>query len=88
MKSFRFTEDEIKRINDAAASVEKKSSGEVVTAVIRESSDYNYYELMFSLITGAVYFIVMLLLYKSVSTWISGFTWNPQMWWIPLIFTV
>ncbi len=86
MKSFRLTDDEIKQINEAAAAVEKKSSGEVVTAVIRESSDYNYYELMFSLITGAVYFIVMLLLYKPVSTWINGFTWNPQMWWIPLFY--
>ncbi len=82
MADFRFSEEEITRINKAAAHVESVSSGEVLTAVIRESSNYAAAELLFSIIFGFLYFTIMLLFHGSIENLISNMFWNPQGWYV------
>ena len=80
MGDFKFSEQEIKNINKAAAHVESVSSGEVLTAVIRESSDYAFYELLAALIGGFIYYAVAMIFYSGISNWLETLFWHPQSW--------
>ena len=80
MGDFKFSEQEIKGINKAAAHVESVSSGEVLTAVIRESSDYAFYELLAALIGGFIYYAVAMIFYTGISNWLETLFWHPQPW--------
>jgi putative membrane protein len=86
MKDFKFSEDEINKINKAAARVEKVSSGEVLTAVINESSNYAFYELLFSLIGGFVYYIIAMFFYGSIADFVKNLFWNPRDWYVTAFF--
>ena len=80
MADFKFNEEEIERINKAAAHVESVSSGEVLTAVIRESSDYAYYELFAALIGGFLYYVIAMLFHGGITEWLGSLFWNPSSW--------
>lgn len=80
MKDFKFSKEEIEKINKAAAKVESVSSGEVLTAVIKESSDYAFAELLFSLFCGFIYFLIALFFYNNINTTLEGLFWTPAAW--------
>lgn len=80
MAEFKFNEEEIDRINKAASHVESVSSGEVLTAVIKESSDYAFPELLFSLGGGFLYYLVTMFFHSGIEGFIGGLFWNPQAW--------
>lgn len=82
MSKVDFTEEEIKRINRAAAGVESVSSGEVLTAVIKESSNYAFPELVFSLAGGFLYYLIMTFFHGGVERMIAGMFWSPAAWYI------
>ena len=86
MKDFKFNKEEIKKINEAAARVEKVSSGEVLTAVIRESSNYAFPELLFSLIGGFVYYTIAMLFYGGIADFVTTLFWNPREWYVTAFF--
>jgi putative membrane protein len=82
MANIKFSKEEIDCINKAAAHVESVSSGEVLTAVIKESSDYAFPELLFSLAGGFVYYLVAMFFHSGVERLIGGMFWNPQDWYV------
>ncbi|HAK46002.1 MAG TPA: hypothetical protein DCO79_08815, partial [Spirochaeta sp.] len=88
MANFKFKQDEIERINKAAAHVESVSSGEVLTAVIKESSDYAFFELLLSLFGGFLYYAVAMIFHSGISRWIEGMFWNPQPWYVTAFYGV
>ncbi|MBI9103132.1 MAG: TPM domain-containing protein [Spirochaetales bacterium] len=76
----KFNSSDLTRIRDAAGKAEKTTSGEIASAMISESSDYAYYELMFSLLVGIVYFGVMMFFHPAVETWLNGIFWGGVTW--------
>ncbi len=80
MADFKFTKEEIEKINKAAAHVESVSSGEVLTAVIRESSDYAFAELVFALVGGFVFYTTAMFFHSGIESRLSGLFWEPHPW--------
>lgn len=80
MAEIKFSKEEIESINKAAAHVESVSSGEVLTAVIRESSDYAFPELLFALAGGIIYYLVAMFFHSGIAERISALFWNPLPW--------
>ncbi|MGL1893572.1 MAG: TPM domain-containing protein [Spirochaetaceae bacterium] len=72
----KFTEKELEGINNAVKKAESTTSGEIATAIIKESSDYAFYELAFSVLVGAIYFIVIVLGSTGVESWLKSMFWN------------
>jgi len=71
-----FTESEIETITHAVDKAEKNTTGEIVTAFIRQSYDYAIYELLYAVIIGLIYFTVASLFLPSVQSIISNLLWT------------
>lgn len=82
----KLTKDDTDRISTAVKIAEGKTSGEIATAIIKESSDYAFYELGFSLIMGAVYFLLITIFSGSITESLSSMFWNYDSSYL-LIFT-
>ena len=76
----KFSEADLTKIREAAAAAEKKTSGEIASAVINESSDYAYYELLFSVLAGAFFFILLLFFHGGIVSWLDGVFWGGAGW--------
>lgn len=76
--NMKLNDDDLKKIRESVNSAEKTTSGEIATAIIKESSDYAFYELGFSLIVGALYFICIMLFSGSVESWFKSLFWEYQ----------
>lgn len=72
----KLSEDDLNRINSAVKIAEGKTSGEIATAIIKESSDYAFYELGFSLIVGALYFLIITIFSGNINNSLSKMFWN------------
>ncbi|QEN03697.1 TPM domain-containing protein [Thiospirochaeta perfilievii] len=72
----KLSEDDLKSIKNSVTQAEKGTSGEISTAIIEESSDYAFYELAFSIVVGAIYFVMFLLFSSRVEAWFSRFFWD------------
>lgn len=70
------SKDDIDRISSAVKIAESKTSGEIATAIIKESSDYAFYELGFSVVVGAFYFLLITIFSDSVTNILSSMFWN------------
>jgi putative membrane protein len=86
MADIKFSKKEIESINKAAAHVESVSSGEVLTAVIKESADYAFPELLFSLAGGFVYYLIAMFFYGDIESLVSSAFWNPEPWHVTAFF--
>ena len=78
MKKTFFQQDDLEKIKHAVEKVEKKTSGEVVTAFIRESSDYAVHELLFSVLIGLLYFTILSFFLPAVYDFISKMLWTDE----------
>jgi len=76
MKKYTLSERDNELVKKAVKEAESKTSGEIVTAIIKESSDYAFYELLASLIGGAVYYMICLFFYNELSLWLKGLFWS------------
>ncbi|MDA3810549.1 MAG: TPM domain-containing protein [Spirochaetaceae bacterium] len=76
MSKYKLSDSDNEKVKQAIGRAEAKTSGEIVTAIIKESSDYAFYELLFSLIGGFVYYLVCLFLYNDISRWLNNFFWT------------
>ncbi|MDO9578890.1 MAG: hypothetical protein Q7J16_13485 [Candidatus Cloacimonadales bacterium] len=76
MVKFKLKEADKKKISEAVKQAESKTSGEIVTAFIRESYDYAIYELIFAVIVSFVYFAVLLLFVPHIRTWLQSMFWD------------
>ncbi|MBN1949351.1 MAG: TPM domain-containing protein [Candidatus Cloacimonetes bacterium] len=76
MVRIRFSEADRKLINAAVARAEEKTSGEIATAIIRESYDYAIYELILAVVTGFAYFLILLFFTSRLELWLQNLLWD------------
>lgn len=72
----KITDEELKKISSAVKKAESRTSGEIVTAVIKESSDYAFYELAFALVLGGIYFVLSILFAGKLESWLESLFWS------------
>ncbi|HPR17302.1 MAG TPA: TPM domain-containing protein [Candidatus Cloacimonadota bacterium] len=76
MAKFKLNEADKKKISAAVRQAESTTSGEIVTAFVKESNDYAVYELTFSVIVSFIYFVVMLFFLRPIAVWLPSFFWD------------
>ena len=76
MSGLKLSKDDMEKIGSAVKTAESKTSGEIATAMIKESYDYAIYELMFAVIIGFVYFVVMMFFAGSIEQLLQGKFWD------------
>ena len=67
MSKFKLSEADNDKVKEAISRAESKTSGEIVTAIIKESSDYAIYELQASLVGGFLYYLVCLIAQLAIT---------------------
>lgn len=77
--------EESERIARSVAAAEEKSGGEIVTAVIAESDDYGFRELLFALIAGFLILNLVTFLLPWIETLLSARLWGAQSGIIPYL---
>jgi len=85
MKKPFLSEADNKRVADAVAKAESRTSGEIVTAIIRESSDYAFHELLVAMFGGFIFYTVTLLSYGSIASLLEKTFWSYRDSW-PALF--
>ena len=73
-----FSGQELKKISEAIAKAEKRTSGEIAVTYINQSDSYAIYELFAALILGLIYINILLLNYSSINTFVSNHTWESS----------
>ncbi len=76
MSGFKLSKEDIKEIGSAVQKAESKTSGEIATAMIKESYNYAIYELMFAVIIGFVYFVAMMFFAGSIEQYLQSKFWD------------
>ncbi|MCF7857979.1 MAG: TPM domain-containing protein [Candidatus Cloacimonetes bacterium] len=76
MSSFKLSKEELQKIGSAVKKAESKTSGEIATALIKESYDYAIYELIFAIIAGFIYFVVMIFFSASIEQMLQSKFWD------------
>lgn len=76
MSKFKLSEEDNEKIKAAVHRAESKTSGEIVTAIIKESSDYAFYELTASLLAGFIYYMICLFAYSELSQKLNRMFWS------------
>lgn len=76
MPKLKFSKQDLDQINKTVQQAESKTSGEIATAFIKESYDYAIYELIFAVICGFLYFVVMMFFVYEVETFIKQMFWD------------
>lgn len=79
------TSDEQKRIGDAVSAAESGTSGEIVVAVIPESDDYAFRELVFGVTAGIAAFIVMILSEQALGRLLERIFWTDSQTLMPAV---
>lgn len=72
----KLSQNDLDRINKAVKDAESTTSGEIATAIIKESSDYAFYELAFSVVVGALYFVGIIFGSTGIEQWLKSMFWN------------
>jgi putative membrane protein len=80
LSRFNVTKEHIETIREAVKSAEQKTSGEIALAVTGESHDYAFYELMVSVVFGALVFLIMLFYYNPIFSLINKLFWEVDAW--------
>ena len=76
MPKINLKKDDLKKINSAVKDAESKTSGEIATAIIKESYNYAVYELLFAVIVGFIYFVVIMFFVGSIENWLQSLFWD------------
>ncbi|MFW5642570.1 MAG: TPM domain-containing protein [Alkalispirochaeta sp.] len=80
MRPSILTNEEEQRIAETVAAMEERTGGEIAVAVIPESDDYGFRELLFSVILGVVAFSSVLLFAPAVESFLAGLFWGYEGW--------
>lgn len=76
MPQLNFSPKNLENINNAVKKAERKTTGEITLSVIKESYDYTAQELMFGIISGFFYFMIMMFFTAKVEILIQGMFWD------------
>ena len=72
----KLSKDDMKKIGSAVKKAESKTSGEIATAMIKESYDYAIYELMFAVVIGFLYFVIMMFFSGNIEQFLQEKFWD------------
>jgi putative membrane protein len=81
---YLLSSEEKKRIGDAVLAAEANTGGEIVTAIIPESDDYAFRELLFAIAAGIITFIVLALLIAPFNRLLDRLFWIESAALLPL----
>jgi putative membrane protein len=81
---YLLSSEEKKRIGDAVLAAEVNTGGEIVTAIIPESDDYAFRELLFAIAAGIITFIVLALLIAPFNRLLDRLFWIESAALLPL----
>ncbi|MBC8415931.1 MAG: TPM domain-containing protein [Candidatus Cloacimonetes bacterium] len=76
MPKINLKKDDLKKISSAVKDAESKTSGEIATAIIKESYNYAVYELLFAVTVGFIYFVVMMFFVGSIENRLQSLFWD------------
>lgn len=76
MPKINLSKTDLEEINKAVQQAESKTSGEIATAIIKESFDYAAAELVFSIIGGFIYFMIIMLFVPGIESWLQSMFWD------------
>ena len=71
-----FNQRELNRISEAIANAEKRTSGEIAVAFVKQSDTYAIYDLLVALLLGVVFFNILLYFYTPIDYFIQMHTWH------------
>lgn len=74
----KLSEQEKKRISEAVKKAESQTSGELATAIIKQSNDYAIYELFTAVLTGLVYTMFLFTFSSAIKSWLQSLFWGYQ----------
>jgi len=80
---FKLSENDKKTIAEAVKNAEKNTGGEIVAAVIPESSDYAFYELLFAIAAGMIIYIVLIFYSTRLHTLLDSIFWSDSVYLLP-----
>lgn len=86
MRATTLTDVERDAIAAAVAEAEEETGGEIATAIIPESDDYGFWELLASLVVGALVFSGATLFAGSIEASIASRFWVVEAWMVPVAF--
>ncbi len=86
MAQVKLNKESLKKISEAVRKAESKTSGEIATAVIKESYDYAIYELIFAVITGFIYLLIIMMFYNPITAWLQSIFWDYSPFYLLMFF--
>lgn len=86
LKKIRLSDKDLDEIKTSVKAAEQNTSGEISLALISESSDYSFWELMASLYTAAAVFAIMLPFAKKLKDFYDYVLWIQPVWFLPAFY--
>ncbi|MCF7919285.1 MAG: TPM domain-containing protein [Candidatus Cloacimonetes bacterium] len=72
----KLTAADREKIASAVGKAELKTSGEIATAVIRQSNDYAIYELSIAVLLSLIYGTLLVIFTEQIESWLQGSFWG------------
>jgi putative membrane protein len=76
MAKVRVDKADLKKLSEAVKRAESKTSGEIATAIVKESDNYALFELSFAIVVGIIYFSTLLFFLSPIEETIKGMFWD------------
>ena len=77
-KKYSFTDENLKKIQEAVAVAEKNTDGEIALAITPSSSSYGFWELLFAVIMGLITFACLIPVSSKLKTFIDSIYWDMK----------
>jgi putative membrane protein len=88
LQKLRLTDESLGRIRDAVEKAEGKTNGEIAVALIAESGQYAFWELLAALFAGAAAFALLLPFSALLQDQMGSFFWRFAAWRLPAFFGI
>ena len=75
-KKYSFTEENLKKIQDAVSTAEKNTDGEIALAITPSCSNYGFWELIFAVVMGLITSACLLPFSSKIKTLIDSIYWD------------
>lgn len=82
-KKLKLSDEAMSRISDAVKKAESKTTGEIVVAATKESSNYAFWEFFFAFCLSVVAFVTMLRFSEPISIFLERHLWALKPWYLP-----
>ena len=77
-KKYSFTDENLKKIQEAVVAAEKNTDGEIALAITPSSSSYGFWELLFAVIMGLITFACLIPVSSKLKTFIDSIYWDMK----------